>query len=197
MKNEFVITTYEMKSPRLSRDVTALLVSDLHANEFGRDNCTLLKACADLRPDLILCAGDMRISKVNWSAHVAEAFLKRANEIAPVYMANGNHETAVRREPDRYQAYLRETVRGGTVLLNNRSCRAVFREQPFRITGLELKPVKYRKLVPPRLTCGEIEESVGKRREDAFQILIAHNPQFAEQYNGGRILRSAVISTAA
>lgn len=50
------------------------------------------------------------------------------------------------------------------------------------ISGLSIEKVYYKRLVKQKLPEGYVAKTVGPRREDIYQILLAHNPQYADDY---------------
>ena len=65
-------------------------VGDLHNNEFGENNQTLLGAVKEAKPDIILIVGDLMVVK-EWKEKdfsITDTILKGLSEIAPVYYAN-------------------------------------------------------------------------------------------------------------
>ena len=86
-----VMRRYAFTSPKLSRPVTAVVLSDLHDHAFGAGNRRLIQAVADERPDVILVLGDMLNRDTADTAPVVE-LTAALDRIAPVYYALGNHE---------------------------------------------------------------------------------------------------------
>ncbi len=86
---------YDVHIDGIKQPFTAILLTDLHDKQYGRDNEGLLEKVRAQSPDVIFCAGDM----INEDADDAEvdrfcALLERLGEIAPVYVSYGNHEKA-------------------------------------------------------------------------------------------------------
>lgn len=90
----FIKTTeYSLETDKLTCPVTATVLSDLHFSVFGKDNCRLVKAVRETNPDVILLAGDF--FDFHHGRTNTERVLKTFNalcDIAPVYMAPGNHD---------------------------------------------------------------------------------------------------------
>lgn len=87
------VTNYEVTLKGVTSPFRALLISDLHSRQFGKDNARLLEKIKEQKPDVIFADGDM-ISR-NSDEKDVERFLKLLEElkkIAPVYYAPGNHE---------------------------------------------------------------------------------------------------------
>ena len=75
----------------LGRDFTIVQVSDLHNQIFGIGESALLKKISDANPDFIVVTGDL-IDKTHTSYSIAQTFMVKAADIAPVYYVTGNHE---------------------------------------------------------------------------------------------------------
>ena len=170
--NSPLIKTYKLNTGKLTGQVRFVLLSDLHSRIYGEGNRSLLDLVRDMRPDIILCAGDMLVGKSNHPYHAAADFLCALPKIAPVFFSNGNHETQYRTfARSRYGNYLLAIREAGVQVLNN------------KIAGLELPLETYRKFRRHSLRVNDISERIGERAEgDRFQILIAHNPEFAQTY---------------
>lgn len=89
------VSRYEVRSEKVTGAFRVVQVSDLHGREFGKDNRRLLEKIAADQPDVIALTGDM----INLDADDDEIdrvclFIRRASEIAPVYLSLGNHEQA-------------------------------------------------------------------------------------------------------
>lgn len=90
---DFKETFYQLSSDKVDERIRVLQLGDLHNSSFGADNEKLLHRVSGLRPDLIVISGDMA-DKNDESDHVAVELCKKLTELAPVYYAYGNHESA-------------------------------------------------------------------------------------------------------
>lgn len=87
------VRDYDVKIDGIETPFTAVLLTDLHDKQYGKDNERLLEKIREQNPDVIFSVGDM----INEDADDAEverflALLTRLQEIAPVYVSYGNHE---------------------------------------------------------------------------------------------------------
>lgn len=185
----FRVTHYDVKSAKLdglSRECRIVFLSDLHNNCYGKENEKLLESVSEQEPDLILIGGDMLIGKMDVSSDVAERFVSRLTKIAPVYYANGNHEQRMKIAPEkfgnRYQAYKEKIANSGVVFLENAHTDRMVEACSIRITGLEIPQEGYRKFRKTEVTLRQIEDCVGQADSETYQILLAHNPIYAETY---------------
>ena len=198
--HNFVVREYEVKTDKIKGDMTFVLLADLHGYVYGDNNERLLKAIDEAKPDLVLCAGDMFTArKINGRIHT-EAGEHVLNELAsryPVCASNGNHEKKIKVSTQEYgnlfERYREGLKRAGVVYLENSS--ATFnpeqRQQTaeagtIRITGLDLERDYFRKCVKKQLDPAHLKELIGEikgKDKDAFNILIAHNPQYFDEYS--------------
>lgn len=182
----FTVTHYELESPKISKDMNVVVLSDLHNCSYGEANSDLLRAIEQENPDIILVAGDILVGKMEASSHVAEQFMRDVQEIAPVYYGNGNHEQRMKEQPKyygkKYKDYKNAMLGAGITLLENETAAVRWGEDEVNITGLEIPLRCYKKLSRNELKQEEIEARIGKPKEELFQILIAHNPAYAKQY---------------
>lgn len=98
--NRFVVAPYEIRSRKIKKKYTFVMLSDLHNKSFGIRNDRLIKAVIDCQPDSIITAGDMYTSKKGTGFDNALALLEALSNRFPVYIANGNHESKTQIKPD-------------------------------------------------------------------------------------------------
>lgn len=179
-----LIKAYKVKTGKLTGPVRFVLLSDLHSRIYDEENKDLIGLVRELGPDIILCAGDMLVGKPRFSYHIAADFMSSLPEIAPVFFSNGNHETQYRTFcRSRYGNFLMSIREAGVHVLNNKRTVVMTPGGPADIAGLELPLGNYRKFKKHTLSEDAVTERLGESASgERFQILIAHNPEFAEAY---------------
>ena len=179
-----LIKAYKIKTGKLAGPVRFVLLSDLHSRIYEDGNKSLIALVRQMHPDIILCAGDMLVGRPWLPYRTAADFMCALPGIAPVFFSNGNHETQYRTfSRSRYGNYLLKIREAGVHVLNNRRMLVKTPGGLADIAGLELPLGKYRKFRRHGLSVDDISARVGESTEgDRFQILIAHNPEFAETY---------------
>lgn len=186
MHLDFVVRKYDLVSRKIRKPLSIVLLADLHDTEHGKDNADLIRETEKCRPDLILCAGDMLTARPGISCMPAEHFLTEAARIAPVFLANGNHESRVRECTESfgnlYENYTRALAESGVHILNNASEEITLRGSRLIIYGLEVERSKYRRFTHPELSAAEMERALGRRDDSVFSVLLAHNPEMAPAY---------------
>lgn len=181
----FEVTDYIVVSEKLKNQHRAVVIADLHGFTYGEKNQRLLQAIKKCNPEMILIPGDLIVSKYSDTFRTALEFLKELVKIAPVYYSFGNHETRLREQKRiNYQSfcnYIEEVKRIGVKILNNESIQLPEVEGA-QITGLELPIAYYEKgrIVP--MEQAYLKEFLPKPEGEAYNILLAHNPAYAEYY---------------
>ena len=61
--NRFVVRHYFLRDQRIKKPVKAVVLADLHNKRYGKENERLLQAIDEIRPDMILIAGDILTAK--------------------------------------------------------------------------------------------------------------------------------------
>lgn len=182
---DFIVTRYEVASRKINTPFTCVLISDLHNKCYGEDNGTILDRVREESPDIILCAGDLIVGQPDSPFKTAVKLAKGLTLIAPVYFANGNHETEYRRyAKPKYAAFVSKMRHAGVHVLNNRSQDTEICGNKIRVTGLEVSLEKYIKFRKPDCSLEYLEHKIGPctSENDPYTILIAHNPEFLDVY---------------
>lgn len=193
-KSGFCLESYAFESGKLRREggpVRLCFLSDLHGKVFGRKNQSLLQAIAAFEPDGILVGGDMVIGSTDAreTMDTALELLQRLADRYPVWYALGNHEQRMMQGGEAYgnsyQEYERQAKACGIRFLHNESCLFTCKGNRFRIYGLELESVYYRKPFSPKLYDTHVAQLLGEdsgRDHQEYRILLAHNPKYGDAY---------------
>lgn len=181
----FRIQTDKLK--KSDRFVRAVLLADLHDQLWGTGQKQLLQAIEKLSPDLVLCAGDMVLSKKRRGMdHALMLFQELTKRQIPVFACNGNHESRMREcDGDRKKEYLyytRQLQQMGVRLLINDSCRTKIGTTKLTIHGYEMPMAYYDKFCRRSYGTKDLYEKLGRPKPDQFHILLAHNPVYFPTY---------------
>ena len=84
-------TFYNVSSIKVDSNLRVIQLSDLHTASFGKDNEKLLERIEALKPDIIICTGDMVNSAKN-DLSFAKDLGGKLSKIAPSYYVYGNNE---------------------------------------------------------------------------------------------------------
>ena len=113
-----VVTSFEVESEHLPDEFAGyriVQISDLHNDEFGKDNEKLLALIKEIKPDIIAITGDLLDSR-RTSVEKALNFATQASQIAPCYYATGNHESRIDEEFERLEVAM---IEAGVYVLRN------------------------------------------------------------------------------
>ena len=182
--NRFVVAPYEIRSRKIKKKYTFVMLSDLHNKSFGIRNDRLIKAVVDCHPDSIITAGDMYTSKKGTGFDNALALLEALSNRFPVYIANGNHESKTQIKPDDFDNMYGQFVDrlaslGLRPLVNE---RLALPEINIDLCGLQIGQEDFGHFTKKEMTETYMDKLVGKANRDCFQILIAHNPVYFKKY---------------
>lgn len=182
--NRFVMPVYEIGSKKISREYSFVLLSDLHNKSFGAQNGKLIKAIDGLKPDAVLVAGDMFTARKGEKYKVAAELMESLSARYPIYYGMGNHEHRVARCPEEfgniYEKYIDRLHKSGIEPLINES--AAIPSANINICGLQVDRRYYSKFRKKKMPETYLEDILGSANSDSFQILIAHNPDYFEEY---------------
>lgn len=183
----FVTVEYTVKSKKLYKDCKAVMLSDLHNKEYGKENSSLVQAIDEIKPNFILIAGDMLTANEEKTEYTVP--VKLIGELAeryPVYYGMGNHEYRMKIYKkgygDQFEQYAGELEKCGVRLLSNE--RIYLPEYNMEICGLEIERRFYRRFRRRQMEPSYVEKLMGKSREDCFEVLLAHNPDYFREYAG-------------
>ncbi len=182
--NRFVVAPYEVKSDKIKQKYTFVMLSDLHNKSYGRQNEKLVKAIADCHPDSVITVGDMYTSKEGTGFDNALFLLRALSKQFPVYMANGNHEHKTSEYPQAfggmYERYVKALQELGIKPLVNG--HLILPKENIDLCGLQIDRSYFGHFRKQQMPENYLEGLVGKPDAGRFQILLAHNPLYFEEY---------------
>lgn len=184
--HRFVVVKETIKDKRMKGHFRAVLLSDLHNKQYGRDNAVLLQAIEKQQPDAVFIAGDMLTAHPKKSIKPAVSFVEKLAAKYPVFYGNGNHEHRIKLYPDTYgtmaKEYAEALQKAGVEPLVN-SHRHI-PEKNIVVYGAEIDRMYYKRFTVPYMEETYMESILGKKKEEEYTVLLAHNPDFFPRYAG-------------
>lgn len=190
----FNVKTYRItndKIPDVFKNTKIVMLSDLHNACYGTNNKLLYKKIEDLKPDLIIIAGDMPVSNSkNYENNIKTAeFISVLSDIADIYYGVGNHERRMRdrdylkRDWDNYYniIYKRNGIHK-IYYMDNKKISVLKDGGKINIYGLDLDLSYYQHFSKKELSEKHIDNILGKADKSDFNIMIAHNPEYFKCY---------------
>ncbi|MBQ8667696.1 MAG: metallophosphoesterase [Lachnospiraceae bacterium] len=182
------IVEYELSTCKdIGGPVKFVMLSDLHDTDVTHDgNRRLLRSIESINPDFVILAGDMITSYMqpSYNSDVAFDFLRELANRFTVYYGVGNHEQRYKAEPERFAGKYDKLVEFVQKLdIHFLSDSYIDREEDkIRIYGFDIPIDNYRRAVKTYLPDGIINDRLGNPDENKYNILIAHNPDFFDDY---------------
>jgi len=170
-----------------------VVISDLHNNEFGKDNEHLLNAIDNINPEFVCIAGDILTGSKNADNKVAAHFVASLAKKRKVYYGYGNHEGRMQNSTEEYgdaferyleliSKYAKETQSADNIIFLNNKVNDLS-EYNIRLLGLDIEPGYYNKIKRKEMNSEFIEYSLGLVDNSKYNILIAHHPRFFKAYS--------------
>lgn len=182
--NRFVVVEEVFKLPRLKKGCRFVLISDLHNKVYGKGNEKVIEAVKRANPDFVVIAGDLITSHANESMKPGIALVKELREHYRIYYALGNHETKLKMYPERfgdmYDELMEEMKHPNVTMLIDENC--ILEEYGICLTGLELERMYFARFKKKQMEQGHLEKHIGKIDERYCNVLIAHNPDYFDEY---------------
>lgn len=182
--NRFVTVEYEIGSEKIAKPCRFVLLSDLHNKSYGKNNKKLIERIDSVSPDAVLVAGDMLTAGKGQPFDTALRLMEQLAERYPVYYGMGNHEYRLQLYPEQYgdvyDSYVTGLKRAGIEPLINQN--TYLPEFHVAVCGVQIDREYYQRIRNNPMKADYLPRLLGEAREDACQILIAHNPQYFKEY---------------
>ncbi len=172
------ITIESEKLPESFEGFKIAHVSDLHNDEFGKDNAKLISLIEKCNPDIIAITGDIFDSHQT-DVDISIEFAKKAAQIAPCYYVAGNHEQRV---PEAYEKLLKAFEEIGITVLDNKAVEIERAGQSINVLGVSDPGFETDYLF------GDTEYVLRTHLEDiatdkeSFNLLLSHRPELFDVY---------------
>ena len=182
--NRFVVRHYLLRDQRIKKPVKAVVLADLHNKRYGKETERLLQAIDEIRPDMILIAGDILTAKPKASLETAVDLLTKLAGKYPIYYGNGNHEHRLKLYPENYgdmaERYEEALQKIGIRRLVNE--HTVLEESGICIYGSEIDKLYYKRFGIQPMDPEYLKSLLGQPSAEKYTILIAHNPDYFPKY---------------
>ncbi len=146
-------------------------ITDLHNDEFGKNNINLINKLKNINPNIIVITGDL-IDSRRTSVDISITFIENAINIAPIYYVSGNHEARV---PVDYRELEEAMINLGVAILNEDTDFIIHKNDKIQIIGID-DPTTY--------TNEQLIDLDLKRLNDnnLYTILLSHRPELFDLY---------------
>lgn len=184
--NRFVVVREEFALPGLSKECKFVLISDLHNKVYGDKNDKVIDSIREIGPDFIILAGDLVTSQVNEDMMPGIELMNVLSQNYKIYYGLGNHESKMQKETDRfgdkYDRLVKAVSNKNMHILQNDSVNLP--EYNIRVTGLDLDLDYFAHFRIRKMKHNYLQETLPAYDKSKCNILIAHNPDYFEEYAG-------------
>ncbi len=172
------ITIESQKLPESFEGFKIAHVSDLHNDEFGKDNVKLISLIENCNPDIIAITGDI-FDCHHTDVDVAIAFAEKASEIAPCYYVAGNHEQRV---PEAYERLLNSFEEIGITVLDNKAVKIERAGQSINVLGVSDPGFETDYLFGDTESVMRTHLQEIATDNESFNLLLSHRPELFDVY---------------
>ncbi len=180
--NQYVVRTAAIKNSKIKDAKKICFISDLHNFKVSEKFYEDIKKQS---PDVILLGGDIITAKPGREQKNAYEFIEKVSGIAPVFMALGNHEYRAKIYPDVYADMYPELEKflenNKVSILSNSSI--YFEDANIKVSACEIDRFFYKRFVVQNMADDYIESLIGRIDDKAYNILLAHNPDYFKKYS--------------
>ncbi len=166
---ELTVTTYAVKSTKLTAPIRIALLSDLHSGQYGEGQQELIEAVGVSKADAYFLVGD--IIDDHGAETPAWELVEALGEMAPCFYVTGNHE-----ERTNDTERMKDTLRGyGVLPLDGETAPLTVRGQTVLVCGAD-DPYQDEE------TFADTLEQFGKEAAQEYRILLSHRPERIAAY---------------
>lgn len=131
--NVLTVRTFSYETDKAVDPVRAVVISDLHEHEFGKDNVKLVEKIREQEPDIILMVGDF-VNQDSTESTVVVKLVEQLSKLAPVCYSLGNHEESYMAKTD--WKFPKEIEKAGAHFLDKEYVDMDIRGTKLRIGGM-------------------------------------------------------------
>ena len=172
------ISEYEIKSNKIPKSFDGFKIaqiSDFHNTDCDKLKNSLVQNLKDQKPGIIVITGDF-IDSRRTDIDGAIKFIKRINNIAPVYYVSGNHEARINNYIDLQNGFWQNNVK---VLYNQTEIIFKNREK-INIVGIDDPTINKPKTDEEKTVKTAIEKASFDKQN--FTVLLSHRPELFDIY---------------
>lgn len=171
-ENYLNISSMNIKTDKTTASFRAVVISDLHNREYGKNNKKLLRMIYEQEPDVIFVLGDM-LNKDEKDRSVAVDFYNELVKITNVYACLGNHE----RDYYDLAGLKRDIKKAGVRLLEDEMEQVDFTSGSITVGALAYFPYYEWDAPDYNSPSRRFLDSYIEQQKDNFSFLLIHEPE--------------------
>lgn len=182
------ITRYTVKSDKISKlfdDYTIVQLSDFHSKGYNDTTGIIINEIEKINPDIIVMTGDM----ISWDVEnidELQSLIKSLITNYPIYYINGNHEELAEiLKSKEYENFINDIKSLGVSVLKNTYIELIRDGESINLYEIDIPLDGPTGLYVSsgQLDDKYINDKLDEVDKNKFNILLAHNPLFIEEYS--------------
>lgn len=177
-----VVSNYTVSNPELPASFSGFRIaqiSDLHNDEFGRDNEKLIGLLENTKPDIIAITGDL-IDYYDTHEDISLSFIEKIVNIAPCYYVPGNHEARI----NSYKKFKEKLEKFGVHVLENKMLQLERNGETVMLVGVKDPAFLTKIFFPDKIGKSSQEDDIIMdlflrelcKEDVGYRILLSHRP---------------------
>ncbi len=151
-------------------------ISDFHNTKSKTLTNDLIEEIKEQKPNIIVLTGDL-IDSNKTDVEVAINFIKKINNIAPIYYVSGNHEASI----SSYTKIKEQLVENKVIILDNKTEVLKINESEINLIGIDDPRMAYESFVSDSEII-KVELDNAKYDDNKYNILLSHRPELFDTY---------------
>lgn len=151
-------------------------ISDFHNTKSKTLTNDLIEEIKEQRPNIIVLTGDLIDSNKTY-VEVAINFIKKINNIAPIYYVSGNHEASI----SSYTKIKEQLAENKVIILDNKTEVLKINESEINLIGVDDPRMAYESFVSDSEII-KVELDNAKYDDNKYNILLSHRPELFDTY---------------
>ena len=183
-----VVSNYRVSNPELPATFSGFRIaqiSDLHNDEFGKNNEKLIELLKNTKPDIITITGDL-IDYYDTHEDISLSFIEKIVHIAPCYYVPGNHEARI----NSYMQFKGELEKLGVHVLENEIIPLERNGETVTLLGVKDPAFLTKIFFPDKTNKSSREDDIIMdlflrelcTEDPGYRILLSHRPDQIEIY---------------
>ncbi len=151
-------------------------ISDFHNTKSKTLTNELIEEIKEQKPNIIVLTGDL-IDSNKTDVEVAINFIKKINNVAPIYYVSGNHEASI----SSYTKTKEQLTENKVIILDNKTEVLKINESEINLIGIDDPRMVYESFVSDSEIIN-VELDKAKYDDNTYSILLSHRPELFDTY---------------
>lgn len=186
--NKVDVTEYSILNEKIPEEFNGfkiLQLSDFHSNGYKDTTDIIINKIENINPDIVVMTGDM----ISWGIGNTDELEKLINSLStnyPIYYINGNHEQLLEiTNLKEYNEFLDKIKNLGVTYIKDNFVEIFKDGKSISLYGIDMPLMESSGLYvkEEELDDNYINNKLSTIKSNKFNILLAHNPLFIEDYS--------------